>query len=338
MKVTIRRWKLKKGDLLYLDIYHRGKRVRENLEIILDGGRGDAEKLRMADILRSRRELELLSSVHGLAVEHLGQTPLVDYVRQAGVVAAQKSLHYLQEFFQGMQIRAVTPDHVEGYQAFLAERVAPGSVATYMNGLIQVLNKAVKKFVIPKSPAKGITRVKATEAPPASLLPSEVATLERTEMPRTPDGIGGEIKRAFLFACQTGLRWIDCKRLTRGRIRDRQIEVTQKKTGNPVYVPLNAAAWALINPGDRLPPPDGLVFPFLASVFSPSDWLDLWGQKAGIAGLHFHQSRHTFIRALLDSGADLATAQGLAGHQDIATTAKYGRASDKQKRAAVDRL
>ena len=68
-------------------------------------------------------------------------------------------------------------------------------------------------------------------------------------MIRGEDGVGGEMKRAFLFACQTGLRWSDLCALTWGRIRGLQIETTQKKTGEVLYVPLNAAAWALIDPG-----------------------------------------------------------------------------------------
>ena len=168
------------------------------------------------------------------------------------------------------------------------------------------------------------------------VLEEEVATLQRTVI-RGEDGVGGEMKRAFLFACQTGLRWSDLCALTWGRIRGLQIETTQKKTGEVLYVPLNASAWALINPGDRLPAHSERVFPLIGRS-STDKYIGPWGKAAGIDHLFFHRSRHTFIRLLLDRGADLATAQGLAGHRKIETTARYGQASDKQKRAAVDRL
>lgn len=51
-----------------------------------------------------------------------------------------------------------------------------------------------------------------------------------------------------------------------------------------------------------------------------------------------HDFRRTFIGELLDAGVDLATAQGLVGHASPATTARYDRRPERQRRAAVDRL
>ncbi len=337
MKVTIRRWKLKKGELLYLDIYHRGRLPAENLEILLDGGRGDAEKLRMAEILRSRRELELLSNIHNIPAEHSRRVSLVDYCKAQRGKLLEQSLKYIAKHFGAVQIGAVTTRQCEAYQDYLATTMQPSSVKVYFQAFAGALGRAVRERILAESPADGVRRIKVPEKAPSSLMPSEVEALARTRI-IGEKGVGGEIKRAFLFACQTGLRWSDLRTLTWAKIRGRQIEKTQQKTEDAVYVPLNDAAWLMINPGDHLHAPNELVFPLLHGAQTLTTWVRPWGEAAGIQGLHFHQSRHTFIRALLDSGSDLATAQGLAGHRDIKTTAKYGRASDKQKRAAVDRL
>lgn len=51
-----------------------------------------------------------------------------------------------------------------------------------------------------------------------------------------------------------------------------------------------------------------------------------------------HDFRRTFIGNLLDAGVDLATAQHLVGHASPATTARYDRRPERQRRGAVDRL
>jgi len=337
MKVTIREWKLKKGRCLYLDIYDRGVRKRENLRITLTGEKlADDEKMRMAKIVRSRRENELIADIHGLVAASRSTVTVVDYAQKYGGTIVKLQWKRLGEFFGPMQLGAVTLEILEAYQAALLKELQNSTVQTYINGLVAVFNDAVKHRMIAVSPTKGLKRVKAKDRPPSSLTDEEMDLLARTPIQREP-GQGGQIKRAFLFACMTGLRWSDCCALTWGKIRDRQVEATQQKTGAAVYVPLNDRAWAMISPGDRIPARDEKVFR-LSLMGDPGIFLRPWGEAAGIGKIHFHQSRHTFPRFLLDQGVDLVTVQALMGHKDISTTARYGRASDAQKRDAVKRL
>jgi len=338
MKVTIRRWKLKKGDCLYLDIYHRGQRRRENLDIILTGDKFfDEEKLRMAATLRAKREVELLADVHGLVADHKGDVAFVDWAKSGKSPAITRCTKYLEDYFDMVQIRAVSKEMVEGFQDYLqGEDLADSTVETYMNAVVAQFNRAVKSRVLRASPCLGIRRVRADESPPKSLTQAELSLLRKAAI-MGEDGFGGEVKRAFLFACETGPRWGDVRALTYGKIRDRQIEVTQGKTGRPVYVPVNDTAWALIDPGKRIPAHDEKVFPLLKTETDPNSYyLGPWGELVGLPfTLTFHVSRHTFIRALLDAGVDIATVQALAGHNKMETTARYARASSQNKRDAV---
>lgn len=59
--------------------------------------------------------------------------------------------------------------------------------------------------------------------------------------------------------------------------------------------------------------------------------------EAGLEPLSVHDWRRTFVGDLLDSGADLAMVQALAGHQSPATTAIYDRRPERQRRDAIDR-
>lgn len=59
---------------------------------------------------------------------------------------------------------------------------------------------------------------------------------------------------------------------------------------------------------------------------------------AGVPALTVHDFRRSFISDLLDAGVDLVTAQKLAGHSSVETTARYDRRGLRSRQAAVQRL
>lgn len=60
--------------------------------------------------------------------------------------------------------------------------------------------------------------------------------------------------------------------------------------------------------------------------------------RAGVKSFSPHDLRRTYIGDLLDAGADLATAQKLAGHADPKITSGYDRRPEEVRRAAVQKL
>ena len=144
------------------------------------------------------------------------------------------------------------------------------------------------------------------------------------------------IKRAFLFACFTGLRISDLSQLRWKDIhtsgKDVSLSIQMKKTRRCVCIPLstNALRWLPTRCESTK------VFPLPSHLGAVNAPLKTWVRKAGIdKTVTFHTSRHTFATMEITLGADLYVVSKLLGHSSITTTQIYADIVDSKRIEAV---
>jgi integrase/recombinase XerD len=144
-----------------------------------------------------------------------------------------------------------------------------------------------------------------------------------------------EVKAAFLFACNTGLRFCDVKNLKWANIVGDTLRFIQKKTSNQLDLPLKPETLALL--GERKNA-DEKVFS-LQSHTSVNMWIKRWAKSAGITKhVTFHCGRHSLASNLIAHNVDLVTTSKILGHISVKETQKYVKVSELLKKEALNRL
>ena len=366
--VHIRAKEIKGGKKsLYFDIVSDGVRRKEHLGLYLmpedSKGAKSANKsiMRMAEEMKAKRTLEVMRD--GLQIEDHSKGNIVlmdwlqeqvDYYRNHGNIMYARTIHnilrHLSNFPQckkGMRIKNVTPNWLRQFLEYLrgdnvnkyGGRLCPETIYTYFTVLSILMNKAVRLEMIPSNPFHKLSQA---EKPQRRTKKREFLTMEELGKLAKAECDDWRVKKAFMFCCFTGLRYIDVSRLKWKHIQKLgdgtyQMDLTQKKTQEPVYVPLskNAMKW-LPKKGDN--GRENYVFQFRDRSIIYK-YLQDWGKRAGIEKhLIFHMSRHTCATMLLYYGADLYTVSKILGHTSIKSTQIYAKVVDGMKRKAVDNV
>ena len=249
-------------------------------------------------------------------------TPLADVLdRYAREVSPTKRGHR----WEALRLRLMAADRIGRIRmrdldaAALADwrdrrlqQVAPGSVRREMNLLSAVLTTARREWrLIARNPMSDVRR--PAEPPPRTRLPT-ADEMERIAYVAGSDLYTSQARAwlAFRFACETAMRAGEIVGLTWERVDlERQVaHLPRTKNGSARDVPLSLAAVALLR---ELPPMEP-VFGLSSSSLDA-----LWRKmrdKAGVTGLHFHDSR-AYALTQLARRVDVLTLAKISGHRDI---------------------
>ena len=163
MSVKLRQKVLKDDRIsLYLDFYINGKRSYEFLNLYLAKDKdANKETLRLANAIRAKRELEIVSSQHNFIPPHKKKIDFVKYFeRQATSNTKKTTLNHLKNFTKSVHISTVDKKWLEAFQNYLLERVAINSTRYYMGYINRALKQAEKEGLISENPCKHIDKIK----------------------------------------------------------------------------------------------------------------------------------------------------------------------------------
>lgn len=367
--VHIRERKLKDGSIsLYLDIYQNGIRRYEGLNLYIvpeqtpldkqmnENARAAAEKIKAERIILVQN-----NGLKQWAKVKKSDLPFIiwleqDYESETGLSATsirhrKEMRKMLTDFLkekgkEAVKVKNFDEDLCRGFIEYLrnstnrrlkndSRPISVNTMARRQDTLRCALNKALRSGLIDYNP---ILRLEKEDKVSREDGTREFLTIEEIRLLiKTPCG-NEQVKKAFLFACFTGLRLSDVQSLTWNKVNvtpdglTKFVRVVMQKTKKPINVPLTSDALAnMYEKADRDEPIFNLPFPSAIGKH-----LKKWVKDAGILKhITFHCSRHTFATMMLTLGVDIYTTSSLLGHSNVSTTQIYAKIVDEKKVSAV---
>lgn len=365
MSVTLR-WKVYKdgSKQAYLDIYQKGNRKREYLPIKINKGDTNKKELkRKAEAIRTKRHNEIIDSQYGLVSEEKLQSCFLKYYQhflniysKAGI----RKFRYAYEWFlkylkheglisdirpssirnvysttsSRLPFKSLSNSLIKGYTDFITGTHSTLSGETpydYYKRFKEVLNKAVKESYLLENPSYGI-RIKK----PVDTIKKQILWIDELRLlANTPCG-NISVKKAFLFACYTGLGAAEIRKLKWLNLENGRLNITRAKNTNPITFKLSKTALELA--GEKKLS-KSKVFNLSISDSAINKNLKNWIKRAGIdKHITFYCGRHSFAMLNLQNGVHPKTLASMMGHSDLKMINKYLNYLDSDKDDASTNL
>ena len=327
-------------NIYYLAVTHNGHRHYESLHMRRSGTRMDREMDRLAETCRAKREMQLVCSDFEIPDITGSKMGLYEYMDAIGREKSAKNhytkcLRYLGDYPEGKTIRLkdVTTEWLNGFQGYLLKTdLSHQTVKHYMDAVKCTMNQAVRERKLASNPSKNLPPVNVEQTLLDILTMDDLRKLDATPLRGT---LGEEAKRAFLFACFSGLRISDIRQLKWRNIDGDKIRIVMSKTGRLLEIPLHPNAKKYMEENDS-----EFVFPLVATTNTNClGYFDRWARNAGVEKkIGWHTARRSFATIAVECGVDQYVISKLLGHTSIRHTSTYSQVSMPTKRDAVDRI
>lgn len=331
MSVTLRKRKNGDGTTSFrLDIYQNGQRTIETLKHLklakpsnLLDREQNKKRMQQAEEIAVARAAELEANNYNMVTDAGKRTIIttwmqsyVDGYTKKDKRNMQGALNRFKAFLDAIKIPGlifinINALKIEDFIEFLESNSIGEGPLSYYSRFKKMIKHAYRKKLMKENILDLVERKVKGKAKK-----KDVLTLDELKKLNATPTESAEIKKAFLFTCVTGLRWIDIKGLKWNNIdaNSKQMNVTQSKTSENVCTPLNVTAIQLLGtPGD----PDADVF-YLPTANGANKTLKAWVKRAGISKkITWHNGRHSFGTNLIFNDVDVLTASKLLGHTSM---------------------
>jgi site-specific recombinase XerD len=351
MSVILRKRKNKDGSTsLLLDIYHNGERKYEFLkELKLNKPSNvqdrvtNKENMELAERIAAKRAHQLAAGDYDMATDIGKKTIVIEWMQgyvdtykkkdkrnMQGALNRFKSF-LVEEKLQGITFGKLNEVIISDFQDYLREHSTGEGSSSYFSRFKKMMKQAFNRKLIASNPALLVKTIQGNAKKKDTLTLEEIQFLANTPTE------SAEVKRAFLFSCITGLRWIDVTGLTWSMINahNKHMSISQSKTEKEVHINLNDTAIKLLGAHGK---PKEKVFT-LPTANGANKSLKAWVKRAGIKKkITWHNGRHSFGTNLIFHGADVTTASNLLGHTTLKHTQRYVKSANELKERATDKL
>ena len=198
-----------------------------------------------------------------------------------------------------------------------------------------MINRAINQNILSENVFNRF-QIKSEPGHREFLTENELTSLEKLHMKGTGIKYLDNVLRYFLFACYTGLRYQDIKKLrfvdlkneTVGEAETLMIRIIMHKTHEAVSVPIIPKAKALIGETGFV---NQKVFRVSTNQVTNRHLKKIITKAEIVKNITFHCARHTFATHCLNLGFPMEVVGAILGHTDLKTTKVYAKIVDSRK-------
>jgi integrase len=337
-----------------MSVYKRGSHWHYRFRVRRVRYRGSLPEARTkweAEQAESKIKQEIFEGRFGLV--ELSSEKLVDFINKIFLPwskANKRSWRHdvfrtrtICDYFGSKTFREMSPLLIEKFKRDRRESItrresvrSPASVNHELTLLSKIFNLAIDYKVTDTNPCTKVKKYKLDNKRYRYLLPEEE--------PRLMAALSGpraHMKPLVVVALGTGMRQGEQLRLTWDRVdfSRRLLILTKTKSGKDREIPMNPEVVKTLFALQFRSKGQEYVFVNEKTKTRIKEVKKAFGTAlkiAGIKGLVWHDLRATFGTRLGEAGYDAFTIAALMGHSQIQTTARYVRATERNKRAAVE--